>query len=115
MSANVPQDLLERCARSARYVGSVEHKTYKSFAGEPKLRSDATPCPTHLNDPEELTEWLRAALRAGHVGEPFLEGCPRYVWVQQDDQWFEGMLTNQTQGWYKGYPITDDQAPKGLL
>lgn len=114
-SKSVTPARLDQCAEVARYVGSPEHKTYPSFAGAPKLRSDATPCPTHLKDADVLTQWLRQALRQGNIGEPICGGFPRYVWVVRDGQWFEAMLTNQELGQYKGYPIRSDEAPRDLL
>jgi hypothetical protein len=54
--------LLDECAQKAQYVGSPEHKTYPSFAGQPKLRSDGTACPPDLKDADVLPEWLRQAL-----------------------------------------------------
>lgn len=51
--------LLGRFAESATYVGSPEHKSFPSFAGSPKLRSDATRCPTHLKDADQITLWCK--------------------------------------------------------
>lgn len=38
---------------------------------------------------------------------------PRYVWAFHEDTWFEGRVTNEEQGWYKGYPLAEDQVPEG--
>lgn len=46
--------------------------------------------------------------------DPGLEGFPRYVWAHELDTWFEGRLVNETQGTYKGYPLSDDQVPRTL-
>jgi hypothetical protein len=54
---------LTRIADNCSYIGSPEHKNYKSFAGEPALRSDATPCPTTFKDPAPLTELLKDAVK----------------------------------------------------
>lgn len=87
-----------------------------SFAGPPKLRSDASRCPTNLKDAAEITAWLASAIRAGLVSEdPGAEGFPRYVWAFKDDTWFEGRLVNEVQGTYKGYPLARDEVSKGLV
>lgn len=78
---------------------------YPSFAGQPKLRSDATSCPTHLKDPEPLTEVLRDAIRSGRVGAPWMGDFPQYVGSFFEGAWYEGRLVNQEQGQYKGYPL----------
>src|SRR2546421_1281 len=67
-------------AAHASYVGSPEHKTYPSFAGLPRLRADATRCDPAMADRETLTRWLRAAIAAGSIGEPWEGRFPRYVW-----------------------------------
>ncbi len=106
--------MLQRCAETATYVGSAEHKSFPSFAGPPKLRSDATRCPTHLKDPDRITQWLRDAIRNGNVSAPLAgSNFPRYVWALREDMWFEGRVTNEEQGWYKGYPLAEDQVPVG--
>jgi len=44
-----------------------------------------------------------------------MEGAfPRYVWCLNGAQLFEGRLTNQALGEYKGYPIGADEAPLKL-
>ena len=93
-------------AAGATYVGSPEHKL-------PHARSDATLCPVDLMDSQELlTKWLRLAIQGGWVGG-LLEGdFPRYVWCQTEGRFFEGRLTNQALGHYKGYPIERSEAPQ---
>lgn len=106
---------LARCAENVAYEGSPEHKSYPSFAGAPKLRSDATKCPKHLKDRDQLTGWLQQAIRQGWVSEnPRPARFPRYVWVRQEGIWFEARLVNAGQGTYKGYPLAEDEIPKGL-
>jgi hypothetical protein len=92
---------------AARYVGSPEHKTFPSFAGPPVPRADASKCDPDLADPQELSDWLRAAMRAGNIGGPWEQNYPRYVWHSQGGDFFEGRLTNATQGEYKGYPLSE--------
>ena len=97
------------------YTGSPEHKSYPSFAGEPRLRSDATKCPKHLKDQEQLTGWLQQAICQGWVSEdPQSARFPRYVWARHEGIWFEARLVNAEQGTYKGYPLAEDEIPKGL-
>jgi hypothetical protein len=102
----VPQR--EYAATTASYTGSAEHKL-------PHARSDATLCPSDLEgSQEELTLWLRNAIAQGSAGG-FMEGAfPRYVWCRDGDRLFEGRLTNQALGEYKGYPISPDEAPLEL-
>ncbi|WP_284536456.1 hypothetical protein [Nocardioides sp. T2.26MG-1] len=111
----VPPESLERCALAVTYVGSPEHKSMPSFAGPPKLRSDASRCPTDLKDAAEITSWLAAAIRAGLVSDdPGSDGFPKYVWTFKRGTWFEARLVNATQGTYKGYPLADDEVTGGL-
>ena len=95
----------EQAAARASYSGSPEHKL-------PHARSDATLCPPDLEGSHaELTLWLRSAISAGDVGG-LLEGAfPRYVWYRDGERLFEGRLTNQALGEYKGYPINSDEWP----
>lgn len=44
---------------------------------------------------------------------PVASKFPRYVWAFHEDTWFEGRVTNEEQGWYKGYPLAEDQVPEG--
>jgi hypothetical protein len=92
-------------AGQVRYVGSPEHKTYPSFAGEPHARSDATLCDPRHEDATVLTSWLAEGIREGRVGAPWELHYPRYVWTKQEGIWYEGRLTNAVQGHYKGYAL----------
>lgn len=93
----------------------AEHKSMPSFAGRPRLRSDASRCPSDLKDATEITGWLAAAIRAGLVSEdPGLDGFPKYVWAYKRDTWFEARLVNEVQGTYKGYPLVEDEVSRGL-
>lgn len=95
-------------ASRATYTGSPEHKALHA-------RSDATLCPADLNAvPEELTRHLRKAIEQGKIGGVNEGGFPRYVWYFDGARVFEGRLTNQVNGEYKGYPIGRDEAPKEL-
>jgi hypothetical protein len=98
----------EHAAANASYTGSPEHKL-------PHARSDATLCPPDLggNKPE-LTRWLRDAIAAGHAGGLMEGAFPRYAWCRDEEPFFEGRLTNQALGEYKGYPISPGEAPPEL-
>lgn len=114
-AGDVAQEHLGPCATRVSYVGSPEHKSSPSFAGPPKLRSDASKCPTHLRDPKEITGWIAQAILQGQVSDdPGRDSFPRYVWAFQQDTWFEARLVNASQGTYKGYPLTSDQVPRAV-
>ncbi len=99
----------EQAARLATYAGSPEHKL-------PGARSDATLCPTDLNDAQpELTKCVKEAIAKGHVGGLMEGGFPRYIWYRAAGRFFEGRLTNQSLGQYKGYPVDADEFPAELL
>jgi len=101
-------------AERASYVGSSEHKTFPSFAGPFNPRADASKCDPHLADPEELTRWLREAIRAGHTGELWEGDFPRYAWCRRGDVTYEARLCNPGLGQYKGYPLEIDEDVEGL-
>ena len=112
---HVPPDVdLPDIAGRATYVGSPEHKDAPSFAGQPRLRADASCCPRDIVDAESVTEWLHSALLLGATGAPWEGDFPRYVWYKQDEIVFEGRLVNRTQGWYKGYPLGNNEWPVGI-
>lgn len=98
-------------ARRMRYVGSSEHKSYPSFAGEPKLRADATKCDPSLTDADQITAWLQAGALAGQVGGPWEGDYPRYVWCVVEGTCYEGRLVIREAGEYKGYALTDSECP----
>jgi hypothetical protein len=106
-------DLTELAAR-ASYVGSPEHKSYPSYAGGARLRADATRCDPSLTDRDELTRWLRAAIGAGRIGEPWEGDFPRYAWHRLGDVCYEARLVNQELGQYKGYPLDPSEQPEGM-
>jgi len=105
----IPVEERLAAAGKATYVGSPEHKV-------PHARSDATRCPaeSEVAAQEDLTAWLKKAIRAGHVGGLIEGGFPRYVWYRAGNRVFEGRLTNQVKGEYKGYPIDQDEVPREL-
>lgn len=101
-------------ADRATYVGSGEHKSFPSFAGDARLRADASKCDPKLADVNQLTSWLRDAIRAGKVGELWEGDFPRNAWCRQDGVLYEARLVNQEQGQYKGYPLQSGEEPGGL-
>jgi len=48
------------------------------------------------------------------VGEPCEGEYPRYVWYKEGDALYEGRLVNRGRGEYKGYPLEDDEWPRGI-
>ena len=105
---------LDCLARRVRYVSSPEHKDFLSFAGRPRLRSDASCCPREIKDREEVSEWLRNAIRRGATEAPWEGDFPRYVWYKDGDVVFEGRLVNRGNGSYKGYPLDTQEWPDGI-
>ena len=105
-------DMAELAARTS-YVGSPEHKSFPSFAGLPRLRADASKCDPSLNDPQQITAWLRAAILAGNLSSYWEQQFPRYVWHREGDVLYEGRLVNRELGQYKGYPLHEDEWPRG--
>ncbi len=105
---------LAAVADRASYIGSGEHKSFPSFAGPPQLRADASKCDPSLADADELTSWLRDAIRLGQVSALWEGDFPRYVWCKQAGIAYEGRLLNQVLGQYKGYPLEPGEEPGGL-
>jgi hypothetical protein len=106
---------LDELAARAVYVGSPEHKSFPSFAGDLQPRADATKCDPALSDPVKLTGWLRDAIRNGHVGGVWEPGqFPRYAWCRQDGVAYQARVVNVEQGTYKGWQIGPDEEPEGL-
>ena len=66
-----PGTHLDSLAERVRYEGSPEHKDFPSFAGQPRLRSDASCCPREIKDQEVVCDGC-AVLFAGapreHLG-----------------------------------------------
>ncbi len=104
---------LAALARTVDYVLSAEHKDYLTAAGPARLRSDATACPRGL-DIDSVRSWLRTAVEAGDVSAALGGDFPQYVWARVDGRVYEARLSNSGQGQYKGYPITDSEAPRWL-
>jgi hypothetical protein len=110
--ANAP--VLDEIAARARYVESAEHKPYPSPAGNPALRSDASPCDSRYTDMDAITEFLRQAIRRGCVGAILEGGFPKYVWGWMDGQLYEARHINGPTGTYKAYPLEAVEHPKDI-
>lgn len=100
---------------TASYVGSIEHKTYASPAGDARPRGNASKCPRLGADRwPDLTEALRAALRRGVVGSSLDPGgYPRYAWGKFEGAWYEARHLSVPQGGYKAYPVETFELPDG--
>jgi hypothetical protein len=115
---------LVELAQRVSYVGSGEHKSFPSFAGQPRLRADASKCDPTFTDAGEITGWLRQAIAGGNVGAPWEGDFPRYAWHRLaslgiawhrlDDAVYEARLVNQELGQYKGYPLDPSEWPEEL-
>ena len=98
----------------SRYVGSPEHKDFRSFAGQPRPRADASICDQRLSSADEITDWLRHAIQQGAVSEYWEGTFPRYVWYKDGETVYEGRLINRELGEYKGYPLERDEWPSEI-
>jgi hypothetical protein len=97
-------------ADRAVYVGSAEHKAYPSTAGQPALRSDATPCDPAIGA-DRITPALKDSIRNGRTSGVFEGGFPKYVWGLIDQVVYEARHINGPTGTYKGYPIEPAEYP----
>ena len=110
----LPRTGLNDVANRVTYVGSPEQKDFPSFVGPPRPRTDASLCPRDITDVEVVSGWLRSAIRRGAVGEDWEGGFPRYVWHKEGGTVFEARLVNRGNGSYKGYPLREDEWPRGI-
>ncbi|MEM9553481.1 MAG: hypothetical protein AAGC60_04430 [Acidobacteriota bacterium] len=111
-----PTDIAAR----VRYVGSPEHKAYPSAAGPPRPRPDATLCdPKYKGREEELSGYLKEAIRREVVSSQFESGFPRYVWLWLEGVLYEARHINGPHGTYKAYALVDEaeypKDPRRLL
>ena len=99
-------------AKTAKYVGSPEHKDTPSFAGHPKPRADASICPRELAKKQsQITVWLQTSIKKGAVSGMTDGHYPRYVWFKDKDTVYQGRLVNKGTGHYKGWPLNRDEWP----
>ena len=106
---------LDAAASRALYLGSVEHKTHKSPAGEPRPRRDASKCPGFPAQRwTDLTEALRNAIRRGCISDTIdAEGLPRYVWGRFEGVLYEARHLSSPADAYKAYPVESLELPEG--
>lgn len=63
----------------------------------------------------QLTAWVRDAIRAGHVSEPWDDGMyPQYAWLRADGIVWMARAVNAQQGTYKGWAAAPGEAPSWL-
>ncbi len=110
---------LAALAANATYVGSAEHKDHWSPTtgpGQAHKRSDATRCPKDpTGDNDLLTGWVREAIAAGFVTEPWEEGMyPQYAWLRVAGTVWMARAVNAQQGTYKGWQAAPGEAPEWL-
>jgi hypothetical protein len=98
----------QEVADRVRYVGSPEHKTYPSPAGQPRwrTRSDKARCDRFAEaDWPVLEQALRDAIRTPCVDKEFRGDFPARVWAFINGILHEARLTNQMNGEYHGFPV----------
>lgn len=104
----------EVLAKEVRYDGSNEHKARPldpSYAIDPALRSDASPCDPGIKR-EQAEQALRKAIRLRCVSDQFEGAFPRYAWAWLGGQPYVARLINREAGNYKGHPIEEKDLPK---
>ena len=107
----------------ARYTGSKEHKAERWWDGLPGAfvppggeasrpkKQNTSICPLVTSaERDQATGWVRAALAAGQFR--FYEGdaeFPKTIWHQANGRTWFGFCVNMTAGWYKGWPIDEEE------
>jgi len=108
---------LKRIAQSAHYVGSPEHKDYKSNLikdQKPRPRANASICPKSIDELGEVNRWLEQAILRGAISDDWQSNFPRYIWYKDKSKVYVGRLTLPGTGGYKGYPIEEWEWPKKI-
>lgn len=110
--------------RSARYVGSPEHKTHAWWGGLPRAyvgddgtasrpgKQQTTICPlVTRQDRDDATCWVQKALTKGRF--KFYDGdqeFPKKIWYRDDTgMLWVGQCVNTVLGEYKGWPAEEDE------
>lgn len=107
--------VVSELALRVTYVGSQEHKSGPSFAGEPRPRADATKCDPALSDRlDEIQNWLRHAIKVQCCGGLWEGDFPRYAWCKVGEIVYEARLVNRVLGQYKGWPLDPEEWPDGI-
>lgn len=118
------QPLTREEIESASYVGSPEHKVRRWWGGLPKAwespsgnakrpkKEHTTICRrTTEKDHKEASRWVREALAAGQLR--YFEGdktYPKHIWYEDGNgQYWFGFAVNQIAGYYKGWPISEEE------
>jgi len=106
---------IDDIASRVSYVGSPEHKSGPSFAGQPKPRADATICDSSLNGRQaDINVWLRNGIELQCFGYPWEGDFPRYVWSKVEEKVYEARLVNRQLGQYKGWELSVEEWPSGI-
>ena len=111
LRCSLTPEQLREIADAVSYHGSTEHKTYPSPAGQPALRSDATPCDPDIEWAEINASLVEGVLR-GCVSETMERGFPKYVWGWIGDALYEARHLNGAGGQYKGYKLEPPEYPR---
>lgn len=111
LHCDLPDTRLQQIAEQVRYVGSSEHKSYKSPAGPPRLRSDATPCDKGVKF-SDINAVLTESVRRGCISSVLEQGFPKYVWGWIGDDLYEARHLNGNPGSYKGYKLEPPEYPR---
>jgi hypothetical protein len=107
---------LAAVAHTARYVSSEYHRPPGSLFGRPKQRKypHASKCPADWTQ-DRATNALREAILAGRVSTEWRGGFPRHAWHEENGVLYEAFLSNQGNGEYHAYPLSDRREwPEGL-
>jgi len=111
LHCDLPNSELCDIASKAKYVGSPEHKSYRSSAGEPRLRSDATPCDKEIKF-SDIAALLSDSIRKGRISIAIEHGFPRYVWGWIGRDLYEARHISGNPGTYKGYKLEPPEYPQ---
>ncbi len=57
---------------------------------------------------------LRQAIRDGKVGAYWTNGLPKKAWAVFEGRPYEASLSNEGQGWYHAYELTEPEVPEGI-
>ena len=93
-------------AREAHYKSSDYHRAGPDGQSVPKRRPDKTVCHERDGRHPDAGRLLKMGFRRGMVSTRQRNDWPRNVWaVDSNGVAYEGMLTNQGNGQYHGYPM----------
>lgn len=106
---------LDATAQRARYDPSPYHcqGTNKPLLPRARLDPPASKCDAKWTLAAAL-EALKAGIRCGWVSEAWQGDFPRLVWYKDGPVVYEARLSEREQGAYHGYPIEEEEWPRGL-